>query len=409
MARWLLLAVLACAAVGPIAVVQGCSGDLTADCYNPKSDAYNMPGCVQARANDVDAGADGADGSDGSESSDGSSSARACECVPNPPNHFHAPQPFWIGESNKDAPDHCPPEIGAFGALQFADLHVPTPGCPKCVCGEIKGTCSPTPTTISIRAGTCNEPQAYTTNFNVPVGWDGSCTNDKALPAGAECPPGSGIPCAQSIYVSAFPDPIEGCEVVPPPSPSAKDENQVQEKPTGGPSSSNTDLPWWGQVALSCSASSPGPDSECGLDSLTCRSKLPEGWRHCVRHEDPGIHECEVNSEYTERFITYPDDAKIDNRICTACGCKASGGLCYGTFSVFEDDACTVPVTTDGLGSITYDCNDVIPAGRAIGSKSMTNIEYVPGKCQPTGGVAIGTVELDETKAETWCCWVPKT
>ncbi|MDI1451702.1 hypothetical protein [Polyangium sp. 6x1] len=334
-------------------------------------------------------------------------------CITNAPYGFHEPQPFWIGSNTSKAPLFCPRDVGAFGGgRSFADLNVPSPGCPACVCGDVTGTCSSTPGTILVRAATCEVPQAYTYDFGAPASWDGSCTSVNALPASAECPPGSGILCAQSIYISALPDPVGvGCEPVPPPVPSAREDAPSSNKPKA-PSSSNDTAPSWGRVALSCNGSEAGEPGSCGA-SAACRFELPietageddgGSWRYCARHQEKGIHPC-MGSWYTEQIVVYPDDAKIDTRGCTSCECKASGGSCYATFAVYEDDACTVPVTTDGIGSTKHDCNDVIPAGRPLGSKQLLDLHFVPGTCHLIGGGSpFGTVELDETKAETWCC-----
>ena len=390
-------------------------------CAVPGTLTYERPECSAERLRAGPGGLvcpdGGVDGSPGSNPQ----SADACECLENAPNGFHAPQPFLIGRYDL-VPDQCPAELGAFGALQFDDLRVPSPGCPACVCGEPKGTCSPSPNSILIRAASCAEPIGFTVDFNAPASWDGSCTNVHALPAGAECPAGSGILCAQSVYTSALPDPVEECEVLPLPSPSAKGETSKEKPKAGGPVNASTDFPWWNKQALSCHPNEAGDDSLCGPGhDKKCWPKLPEivvedagdagadappQWRYCVRHEDPGIHACPDGSKYKSQYIVYPVDAKIDSRECTACSCSGAGGMCYGTLAVYEDEACSVLINASSLGSIKHDCDDILPPGLAVGSKEMTGLEYVPGKCTPHGGIAIGGVEKDETRAETWCCYV---
>ncbi|MDI1475391.1 hypothetical protein [Polyangium sp. y55x31] len=308
-------------------------------------------------------------------------------CIPNEPDGFEPPQPFWIGPHD-EAKLTCPDDVGSFGALAYADLQPPhSSGCPVCVCGPIEGSCSPTPGQIHIRAGSCNEAQTPTIEFGAPASWDGSCTNAGALPAGAECPPGSGILCAQSVYVSALPDPVEGCKPEPLPIPSA-----------------TNDAPWWGQVALSCSASPPAPPWTCEADT-SCQWELPPGFRHCVRRE--GVHACVDGSPYAERFVVHPYDAIKDSRGCSPCECKASGGMCYGTFRLYEDSVCSSEILADPMGSTSHECDDILPPGRPVGSKEITDLQYMPGKCQPSGGGAFGTVELDDAGAVTWCCMAP--
>ncbi|MDI1429039.1 hypothetical protein [Polyangium sorediatum] len=327
-------------------------------------------------------------GTDAAQADDAAMEAKSCEprgdCIPNEPDGFEPPQPFWIGPHDK-AKLFCPDDVGSFGSLAYADLQPVTASCPACVCGPIEGTCSPRPGQIQIRAGSCAEAQTPTVDFGAPAGWDGSCTSAGALPAGAECPPGSGIPCAQSVYASALPDPVEGCKPEPVPVPKA-----------------TADAPWWGQVALSCSASPPAPAWTCEAADTTCQWKLPPGYRHCARRE--GVHACVEGSPYAERFVVYPYDAIKDSRGCSPCECKASGGACYGSFRVYEDEACSVPLIVQPKDSIQHSCDPVTPPGGPIGSKEITDLQYAPGKCQPSGGAAFGTVELDDARAVTWCC-----
>lgn len=304
-------------------------------------------------------------------------------CVPNAPDNFHPPQPLWVGPRAKDP--GCPSEIGAFGDVRYNDLVVPDPGCPACVCGPVEGSCSPRPNSILLRGDFCEVSQAYTTDFSAPESWDGSCTNINAVPAGAECPIGSGIPCAQSIYTSALLDPVEGCEPIPLPVPKL-----------------HSDSPTWDTRVLSCNATPL--DFACPNHDAERFAVLPEGWRHCVRHQEKGIHECPSGSKYTEQVIAYSGNGYTDTRKCTECGCKASGGTCFGTFNVYEDEQCTKFINGNLLNSETYECSNLKP-GQAVGSKELVDLTYIAGKCAPTGGLAIGTVGKNDADAVTWCCW----
>jgi hypothetical protein len=71
---------------------------------------------------------------------------------------------------------------------------------------------------------------------------------------------------------------------------------------------------------------------------------------------------------------------------------------------VYSDDSCSsneVELVT--LSSDLTGCAN-LPPGVAAGSKEMTDLVYLPGKCAPTGGLAIGDVYPDESSAVTWCC-----
>lgn len=40
----------------------------------------------------------------------------------------------------------------------------------------------------------------------------------------------------------------------------------------------------------------------------------------------------------------------------------------------------------DPMGSTKHECNDILPPGRPVVSKEITDLLYAPGKCQPSGG-----------------------
>jgi hypothetical protein len=138
--------------------------------------------------------------------------------------------------------------------------------------------------------------------------------------------------------------------------------------------------------------------------STKCLPPLPPepGWGYCVRHTQLGEHACPSGSVFSKQFVSY---AKyIDTRKCTECGCKAGGGTCHGIFRVYSDDSCsTNEIAADLITSDMTVCANVT-AGEAIGSKELTDLAYVPGKCVPTGGLSVGTAYPDESTAVTWCC-----
>lgn len=392
---------------GFVALADGCTGEQWTGAVegccptDPRDPGWDDDDCVEGRqwmAYMKDAGIDGAGCSPPMWPSGEPQSNEAVEgvCVPNAPDGFDPPQPLWIGTTADDP--GCLPEIGAFGDRRYNDLVVPDPGCPACVCGPIDGSCSPRPNTILIRAAYCDALETYTTDFSAPENWDGSCTNINAMPAGAECPVGSGISCVQSIYTSSLLDPVEKCEVIPVPVPKARADAASLSAPTAN---AHSDLPTWRTHVLSCNATPI--DLACPDHDSKRFAVLPKGWRRCVRHRDKGIYECPSDSKYANQFIAYSDKGYKDTRQCTECGCKAAGGVCYGTLNVYEDEQCTKFVNMANLNSETHDCSNFGP-GVGAGSKELVDLTYVPGKCEPTGGVAIGTVEKDDAEAVTWCC-----
>jgi len=392
--------------VTAFAIIGGCYKEWTfdgnlGDCRDPKDLHYNTSWCLEARCA-VDAGYEGCDGgtsesSSSSSSSSGSSARCSGTCVENAPNDFSSPQIVYVGKPLAKYSYSCPTEAGAFGGREYFDLQVPDPGCPKCVCGAIEGTCNPRPSSITIRAGSCDVLQPATVDFSPPENWDGSCSNLNGLSAGVECPPGSGAPCAQSVYASTLLEPVQGCEPIPLPVPKA----------TSG-------YPRWKTMVLSCSTT-PRFEACTEAAASTCLPPLPTdeiGWRYCVRHDDPGVHSCpsSLDSPFSEQVIAYSD--YVDTRKCTECDCKALGGSCHGILRVYKDNACSTNemLTMEGISSEFALCSNFSMAGTEVGSKEMTDIVYVPGSCEPTGGVPVGTAYPDDSTAATWCCMaeVPK-
>jgi hypothetical protein len=238
----------------------------------------------------------------------------------------------------------------------------------------------------------CGEDADVTTDFGPQANWDGSCVSDHAVVADTNCPVCSSVPCVQSIYASRGLEASNGCKSIEIPVP----------KP---------DVPKWKNVALNCSSTPVGPSnalwrqfpSEKQEEYNTC---VPggEGWRTCVQPIDLDTHECKPKSLFSDKVVVYAENGYTDTRSCSACGCE-SGGACVGTLNIYEDSECKNVVATEFLDSNGPACDDLLPPGKAIGSKNVTDLHYVPGgDCKSTGGVAQGDVVLDETKVAIWCC-----
>jgi hypothetical protein len=132
---------------------------------------------------------------------------------------------------------------------------------------------------------------------------------------------------------------------------------------------------------------------------------LPSGFRSCIYQH--GDHECPASWSGDRRVVyevTADKRGFIDARDCTPCACGApSGSLCVGQLRVFEDAACTKLISADPITSIKGQCTDVLPPGKAIGSKEIS-LAYLPGVCEPIGGEPIGEVKPDPEQAVTFCC-----
>lgn len=422
---------LAAAMVGGILGSNACGSDAFLACVEPTSRVYESDICVDVRpqlergtclydteyenfdhwfckaarfrAWIEDGGFDGDAGTSDADMVDSGADAGMAKanCVPNHPDQFSAPQPVWFGAKN-EAPEACSVEIGAFGGRSYFVAEVPAvEQCPLCACAPAYGFCSPQFETIQLQDSACSGVVASTTEFGPPENWDGSCTNNHSVPA---CLPGA--PCMQSVYASALPKPVdEACEPF----------ELSLSKGIANKAS-------WTKTALSCSPTYIPPDSlpqkvvknsasasavtKLNVNnSETCFTR-PDPWRSCVRHDDPGIHDCAMAGEYTEQVIVYPEGALQDNRACTECKCTSpSGGTCRGSFLLYADDTCSDATLLAKLdvSSVDNTCQNLDASG-GVSSKKIDKLEYVSGSCEPNESVPIGDAKVNEDDAITWCC-----
>jgi hypothetical protein len=80
------------------------------------------------------------------------------------------------------------------------------------------------------------------------------------------------------------------------------------------------------------------------------------------------------------------------------------GSACLATLRLYDDGACGSQFIQVGLGSNKAQCTDIINAGGAIGSKAITDLHYMPGTCEASGGTPEGKAEPNPETAVTFCC-----
>jgi len=83
------------------------------------------------------------------------------------------------------------------------------------------------------------------------------------------------------------------------------------------------------------------------------------------------------------------------------------GSGCLATLHLFDDAACTMQAVPPPLSSFVEQCTNVQPPGRVLGSKSITDLLYLPGTCLASGGEPIGEAHEDPVTAITFCCAPP--
>ncbi|MRG94557.1 hypothetical protein [Polyangium spumosum] len=375
-----LLGVLLGAFVG---TVQGCGSEPFDFPCEPAFPCREPDICVDGLCVLPDAGTDASDA--------GETSAIGCTgpCIPRGPDGWSDPRAVWIGDASK-APTFCPENMDmGLRTRAFADLEWEYGTCEPCGCTAPTGTCTTLPETIEVRAALCAQ-QGTALPFGGPDGWDGSCTNANAIPAGAMC---GGTLCAQSLAVSPLGPPVEdGCEPVVIPA----------EKPPHAGTPTMSGPTWtWKTHAISCYLPTCEDPKEACMRTL---APLPEGFAHCVSLS--GFHACPETWNAKE-LVAYDDDkaGAIDGRACTACECGApAGGACLARVRTFEDGACAKLISDDAISSSVEQCSNVSIAGLAIGSKEITPPEYIPGACATSGGEPTGAVVPNPDRATTFCC-----
>ncbi len=349
---------------------------------------FPAPACIP------DAGADAGDAEAGPTEPDAGQSACPGRCVPVPGGgnagyYSEVAVSLLVYPPNAMAePPKCPDGAKAEKWRLFAELDAPAAACDPCECGPSTGACKALPEKIEIRAGACGESGAQSLPFDGPAGWDGSCTSENALPAGAPC---GGEPCAQSVWVSPLPGPTneEGC--------SPKSETPAFTKPRE-----------WKLAGLACMNNTD--DDACPSDddagTRYCVSDPGPAWLQCVVREGADA-ACPDNYRWA-RYEMYPEDAVTDDRGCEACACGPPGGsACTASFRLYDGPLCSSQSEQVGLVSPDDQCVPTAPAGHALAGKAITDLEYMPGTCAATGGAPKGEAKKDMTRAVTFCCTYP--
>ncbi len=277
----------------------------------------------------------------------------------------------------------CPENLTEVGRL-YDELVAPPAACDACTCEASKGECSQPPDKIEIRAGACGASGVPFSPFDGPPNWTGTCSSEGGLSAGAMC---GNEPCAQSVWASPLPAP--------------KDDACL---PTTTIPLSTKEFTWQTR-GIACQAETK--QNACSSETQYCAADLGHEWLTCVHK--PGIHnlsDCPVEYNASVHRL-YPYEP-VDDRGCAECSCGApASSACIGMLRLYDDAACSVEVVPMLLGSMGDSCTTIFPTGRAIGSKRVTDLAYLPGTCGPSGGEPKGMATGNTANAVTFCCMKP--
>jgi hypothetical protein len=277
----------------------------------------------------------------------------------------------------------CPDNLTEVGRY-YDELVAPPAACDACTCGASKGECYQPPDKIEIRAGTCAESGVPFSPFDGPLNWTGTCSSDGGLSAGTMC---GNEPCAQSVWASPLPPPKgDAC------------------LPTTSIPLSTKEFAW---TTRGIACESKTEQDACSSEKQYCAANLGPEWLTCVHQK--GIHNLsDCPDEYNASVHRLYPYEPVDDRGCTDCSCGApAGSACIGNMPVYDDAACSNQFVNLLLGSMSENCTGIIPAGRAIGAKRVTDLAYLPGTCGSTGGEPKGLATGNAANAVTFCCMKP--
>ena len=362
----------------------GCPGD--ADLCDPK----NYPdGCLSVSPSlcctcpgdaCFDAGAGGGSNGDagdpGDASADGPIENCPGQCLFYPPSGWDKPSLLWMGPETEAPP--CPTDAPDLTDTGYIDLDASN-GCTACACAPPTGACT-LPAALTASSTTCSgaDAGANHTPFDPPAGWDGHCTANDAILAGALCSGPPSGPCVRSLTIAPPTLDEEGC--------------------TPGTATPIPSPPSWKTVARECRGA---PFGDCGSDGLLCAPLSAPGFLVCVFHD--GDQDCPGPGlgPYQERHIVYK--SYDDTRSCSPCTCDPpAGSTCTEQLSLYADGECgTNPSYVLTIDSSGPACFDLVP-GAALGSKLAGQPTYIGGACAPSGGSPQGGVS--PTDAVTFCC-----
>lgn len=288
-------------------------------------------------------------------------------CVQTHSSPYLGPTMMWIGPFDKAPP--CPEVAPLPGFEGFSDL-IPDPfQCPSCSCSP--AGCA-LPESIHASAGKCPGDGSEQVPWDAAPGWEGVCSADGAIAAGASC---GGSPC-QSVTLAA--PVIEPCK-------------PVATGPLVAPTSH------WGTRARECLVTL---SDTCPVEGELCAPDPPDGFALCI-YRDGDEPKLACPESYPLRHVVY--SWADDGRACSDCHCgDPEGGSCAALVSVFSDGLCSKLVGSYLLTSdMDKACHDV-PPGVALGSKDAMWTMDKPAACAPSGGEAAG--DIHGGGPMTYCC-----
>jgi len=315
------------------------------------------------------------------------------QCVERAPETWTGPELVYRGGGQD--PPACPIEASDKTFEGWAKPKLEPLACPTCGCGEPKGTCK-LPETWTVSSAACYQG-GVKTNFDPPVGWDGTCNADKAIAEGKLC---GSDPCVRSLTVSAPIIVEEPCEVLVDGAPPKDQEpphvaSPMQAALVSDPMNALPPPPE--PIARACAPSEPWPACTNELDQACVPVHSPD-FAVCIRKA--GDVACPAG--WPDRQVVY-DNVDITQE-CSACSCSPStGGFCLALARTYVDNTCGVLRGPFAVSTEQPEwCTDIAPIGTALAGKQSEVLNYTRGSCKPSGGEPIENVKLEGPT--TFCC-----
>ncbi|WP_437585328.1 hypothetical protein [Sorangium sp. So ce1000] len=284
-------------------------------------------------------------------------------CVALPALGFDDPILLWRGDATDGtSPPECPadaPDLVFDGYSGFDGEHT----CPTCLC--TKPSCELPSGLLGSASATCDGTAS--TSFAAPEGWSGTCTAPAAATSGEL-----------------------GSLLIPAPTVSAC-------APTFDSGGASPELVAPARVR---GCTGPADKDRCMDPSMMCvasPSPRPAGFTMCIRSLRQRTPVCP--DEYPDLLAVA--EGFDDTRSCTPCECvQLEDATCAALVSVYGDTSCGELLGAETVTMAGPKC----VAGPDLRLESMTGqwIRDDPGKCAPTGGVAMG--QVTPKSSAYFCC-----
>jgi hypothetical protein len=295
-------------------------------------------------------------------------------CVPTVETLWSDPVVFGLGPHGQ--PLECP--MGLTRDETVYSAHEVNEGVCPCPCAPPSSGSCELPSMITASTARCYDPNGTSIVFDAPASWDGACTTQDPIPAGA------GV---KSLSIP----------------PLAMTEGDCSLVGDGGERAPASLM--WQHSTRSCRWDSVDyKNLKCPVGKQ-CAPPIvrPSVFTHCIVHDGEKI----CPTAYPVRVLGYEEEYAIDERMCEPCDCsgKPTESKCTAQVSVYQDAVCsTAPVISGLVDSNTSKCLGDLDSPGLL-SKAASSLTYTPGVCKESSKLKMGgQITASYDKMVTYCC-----